>query len=186
LRHCAAATHNLRAIGSTRVGFARVLRARRLQWRERIDERMSQKRLHVVIATDFSPSADAATGKWLRTLLPATTIIDIVHVIEAATDPALEGQTLATSAAMSGWVHTELEKRLARVGAMGYPAGVQTLRGDSAREIVRHAIERRADLIILGTHGRRGFVGRLATWVLCHAPCPVLIMGESAPGFTAP
>jgi nucleotide-binding universal stress UspA family protein len=142
---------------------------------------MSHKRLHVVIATDFSPSADVATGEWLRTLLPTTTVVDIVHVIAAAADPALEGQTLATSPAMSGWVHTELEKRLARVGAMGYPAGVQTLRGDPAREIVRHAIERRADLIILGTHGRRGFVGRVATWLLCHAHCPVLIMGEAVP-----
>lgn len=140
---------------------------------------MTHKRLHVLIATDFSPRADVAAGEWLRTLLPATTVVDIVHVIEAATDPDLEGQTLGTSAAMSAWVNAELEKRLARVSGMGYPCAVQMLRGVPAREIVRHAIDKNADLIILGTHGRRGFVGRVTTWVLCHAPCPVLIMGEN-------
>jgi nucleotide-binding universal stress UspA family protein len=142
------------------------------------DERMTHTRLHVLIATDFSPSADAATGKWLRASLPATTVVDIVHVIEPASDPHLEGQTLGTSAVMSAWVRAELEKRLARVSAMGYACDAQTLRGTPAREIVRHALEKHADLIILGTPGGRGCVGGLATWLLCHAPCPVLIMGQ--------
>lgn len=52
--------------------------------------------------------------------------------------------------------------------------------GDSARGIVAAAEEWRADLIVLGTHGR-GALGRLlmggtADWVFRHAPCPVLVV----------
>jgi universal stress protein A len=50
--------------------------------------------------------------------------------------------------------------------------------GQSAEEIVRLATERKADLIVMGTHGRTGLArllaGSVAESVLRTAPCPVL------------
>ena len=55
--------------------------------------------------------------------------------------------------------------------------------GDPGREIVRAAENWRADLIVLGTHGRnalgRLLMGSTAEWVFRHAPCPVLIVRQS-------
>jgi nucleotide-binding universal stress UspA family protein len=51
-------------------------------------------------------------------------------------------------------------------------------RGEAAAEILRVAAEAKADLIVLGTHGRSGLsrllMGSVAEDVLRKAPCPVL------------
>ncbi len=50
--------------------------------------------------------------------------------------------------------------------------------GDPGHEIVRVAEERKADLIVLGTHGHTGWkhfsLGSVAELVVRHAPCAVL------------
>ena len=50
--------------------------------------------------------------------------------------------------------------------------------GDPGHEIVRVAEERSADLIVLGTHGYKGWnrftIGSVAELVVRHAPCAVL------------
>ncbi len=53
-------------------------------------------------------------------------------------------------------------------------------RGEAASEIVRVAGERRADLIVISSHGRTGLgrilFGSTAESVVRHAPCPVLVV----------
>ena len=50
--------------------------------------------------------------------------------------------------------------------------------GDPAEQIVRVAADKHADLIVIGTHGTKGLLGRLmgsvAESVVRAAPCPVL------------
>lgn len=66
--------------------------------------------------------------------------------------------------------------------------------GDPAWEIVHEANEWGADLIVMGTHGRRGaarvFLGSVAETVLSHAPCAVLVIppadARTAPAENAP
>ena len=52
--------------------------------------------------------------------------------------------------------------------------------GDAAYEIVREAQEWEADVIVLGTHGRRGarrvFLGSVAETVLRYTPCACLVI----------
>ena len=54
------------------------------------------------------------------------------------------------------------------------------LEGDPAEEIIRHAAEARADLIVMGTHGRTGLarllMGSVAEKVLRGATCSVLVV----------
>ncbi|MFM9025500.1 MAG: universal stress protein [Planctomycetaceae bacterium] len=56
--------------------------------------------------------------------------------------------------------------------------------GDPAGEIVRIATDERAEMIVLGTHGRTGMVrllmGSVAEAVVRRAPCPVLVYREAA------
>jgi nucleotide-binding universal stress UspA family protein len=61
------------------------------------------------------------------------------------------------------------------------------LEGDPAEEIIRYAGATRADLIVMGTHGRTGLerllMGSVAEKVLRSAPCSVLVvkMPKAAP-----
>ena len=61
---------------------------------------------------------------------------------------------------------------------------------DPAQEIVDYAADVRADLIVLGTHGRTGvsrfLMGSVAEHVVRTAPCPVLVVRPSAHEFVLP
>lgn len=89
------------------------------------------------------------------------------NVIERATSTAAEGVAVAEEA--------------------GFTAEPLTLEGNPVwREIVTVAEERDAELIVLGSHGRTGLqyvlAGSVATAVMQHAPCSVMIgrAGETA------
>ena len=77
---------------------------------------------------------------------------------------------------------------LARLGEMttdGSPIQVERLvvHGKAAEVIVQVAKEKHCDLIVLGTHGRKGlacfFYGNVADSVTRSAPCPVLALRSS-------
>ena len=76
----------------------------------------------------------------------------------------------------------EAARRLAALRAGTSTGGVivdtQTRVGDAASEIVRYAGEHGYDLIVVGTHGRRGFrrlvLGSVAELVVRTAEVPVL------------
>jgi nucleotide-binding universal stress UspA family protein len=57
--------------------------------------------------------------------------------------------------------------------------------GEVAATVVDQAVERRTDLLVMGTHGRSGFdrffLGSVAEKVLRKAPCPVLTVPPHAP-----
>jgi nucleotide-binding universal stress UspA family protein len=78
-------------------------------------------------------------------------------------------------------------KTLAKAKALADKAGVrattamrETLGGPAADSIVREARKQRADLIVLGTHGRRGLrrmvLGSDAEQVVRTSPVPVLLV----------
>jgi nucleotide-binding universal stress UspA family protein len=74
----------------------------------------------------------------------------------------------------------------------GAPAGEQVpmdavvVEGDAARQIVEHARRTRADVVVMGTHGRSGFerwvLGSVTEKVLRKLECPVLTVPPSSTG----
>jgi nucleotide-binding universal stress UspA family protein len=62
--------------------------------------------------------------------------------------------------------------------------------GKAAEEILRTALERHCDLIVMGTHGRKGLrrvlAGSVAESVLREAPCPVLAVRTPENPWNAP
>ena len=59
-----------------------------------------------------------------------------------------------------------------------------TLQGEPSSEIIRCAKREKADMIVMGTHGRRGLsrvmMGSVAEAVVRRAPCPVLTYKQTA------
>ncbi len=73
---------------------------------------------------------------------------------------------------------TQLKAVLARAKKAGARAKAILTEGIPVEQIVRAAKGKRADLIVIGTHGRTGFsrffLGSVAERVVQLAPCPVL------------
>jgi nucleotide-binding universal stress UspA family protein len=76
------------------------------------------------------------------------------------------------------WATKELDRRVAQVRRTGVRAEALLMEGAPSEGIVRAARARRADMIVVGTHGRTGLarflVGSVASRVVATATCPVL------------
>jgi nucleotide-binding universal stress UspA family protein len=76
------------------------------------------------------------------------------------------------------WVEREMARLVRRAKKSGIRVAATMVTGDPSAQIVRTARSTRADLIVIGTHGRRGvskfLLGSVAERVIATAPCPVL------------
>jgi nucleotide-binding universal stress UspA family protein len=133
--------------------------------------------------TDFSPASAAAFGRAVDMAKRDRATLLVAHVLtpvmafppEGYVSPKLYQDLEASNRAAA-------QKQLARLAARAQRAGVKAtallLDGVPADGIAQAARSRRADLIVLGTHGRTGlakfFLGSVAARVAAIAPCPVL------------
>jgi nucleotide-binding universal stress UspA family protein len=57
--------------------------------------------------------------------------------------------------------------------------------GDTGETVCQVAAEEKADLVVVGSHGkgwaRRAFLGSVSQHVIQHAPCPVLVVRAEEP-----
>lgn len=139
---------------------------------------MTRRILH---PSDFSSASRAAFAKAVELAKKNRAELTIVHVLspvmpvpgDGYISPKVYEEMVASSRA---WAKKELGKRIARAKAAGVRARGVLREGTAYQEIVRAA--RRADLVVMGTHGRSGlarfFLGSVASKVVPAAPCPVL------------
>ncbi len=82
-----------------------------------------------------------------------------------------------------------LEAAASRAGADMQHVTLEIVDGEPAAAIVDQAVAGRADVLVLGTHGRSGFerfvLGSIAEKVLRKAPCPVLTVPPHMPAASA-
>lgn len=80
------------------------------------------------------------------------------------------------------WAEATLEARVGDLRQRGIKASWRAQVGVPFEEIVRVATEERADMIVMGTHGRSGLnralLGSVAERVIRLAPCPVLTVRQ--------
>ena len=135
-------------------------------------------------ATDFSAASTAAFKRAVAMAKADRAQLLIVHVM---TPPSL---ALPGDGYVSPRLYEELEtsaraqaqKRLQAIVARGRKAGARAsgllLEGVPHERVARAARAKKADLLVIGTHGRTGlaklFLGSVATRILASAPCPVL------------
>jgi nucleotide-binding universal stress UspA family protein len=140
---------------------------------------------NVLVATDFSECSDAALtyGRALAGQFDAR--LHVLHVIEflGAVDVAGMGVYSAGAPELMDQLEAEAHDRLNRLlsASGGDPLKAQTVlntSGTPAHAIVDYAKSADIDLVIVGTHGRRGLshllLGSVAERVVREAPCPVL------------
>jgi nucleotide-binding universal stress UspA family protein len=136
----------------------------------------------ILCATDFSETAEAAWEVACELARVHRAELVLVHVFVALPLYAL-GETPAPAVARAweeqrAWVQSALDERVAAAAARGLTARALLKVGASAAGIADTAAEERADLVVIGTHGRTGFnrllLGSVAERVVRIAPCPVL------------
>lgn len=137
----------------------------------------------ILFASDFSrPSAKAlATALTLAKAngVPVTVLHVMTPYVPVVPEQYVSGELLERlNADARRWSRRRLTSVTDKAKKAGVRAVGLMVEGDPAREIVRAAKSQRADLIVVGTHGRAGlakfFVGSVAGRVVATAPCPVV------------
>lgn len=141
---------------------------------------MTRRILH---PSDFSPASGAAFKKAIDMAKASRAELLIAHVINPIVPIAGEGYLSPKMyddlrASTQAWASKELDKLLAKAKKSGVRVKGLLAEGPAHEEIVRIAKRKRADLVVVGTHGRSGlaklFLGSVAGRVVAAAPCPVL------------
>lgn len=134
----------------------------------------------ILVAHDFSEIADRALtfGLDLAEKLGARVIV--MHAYEVPTYAFPEGPALTAEMAenLESASRTALDAVATRNGRAGVSLEVALRQGIAWSEIVLLAKESGADMVVMGTHGRRGvarmLLGSTAEKVVRTAPCAVL------------
>jgi nucleotide-binding universal stress UspA family protein len=137
---------------------------------------------HILAPTDFSAGAEPAT-RWAMALGKAFGAkVTLFHVIDL-TLGALAGlppevASMPATRELAETVRAEAKEKMARLAAR-HPRARTVMQEGSPRPLIVEAAKKlRADLIVLGTHGRTGLAhvlfGSVAEYVVQHSPIPVL------------
>lgn len=137
----------------------------------------------VLLATDLSPTSGPAEEEAMRLAARLDARLLAVSVI----DPGALRLPGGRFAARVDQVRDQREHAAQALVARGQEVGVATeflvWEGDPGEAIVDAARAEGVDLIVLGSHGRRGvgrsFFGSVSDHVVRHAPCPVVVVRGS-------
>lgn len=136
---------------------------------------------NVLLACDLSAENRAAFGRAIRLANESGARLYILHVV----DPYLPKRLLHDlSAAVVDDIATMLTDLRESYALLEPPNLIQTVTGEPYVEIIREAYEREAELLVLGTHRKRGqpslVEGTTLSRVMQHAPCPVVTACQPA------
>ena len=135
----------------------------------------------IVHPTDFSAAGEPAFAQAIEIARREGAELIVVHVLEPIA-PFAGGDYRARHRelriALDATARRSLDPLLARAEHAKVPVSGVVMEGWPPEEIVKVARKRRADLIVIGTHGRTGMkrllLGSVAERVILLAPCPVL------------
>ena len=141
---------------------------------------MNEALIHrVLVATDFSACARRAFEYGIYVARIWSAHMDLLHVEEmqpgleldaSVPDPLRESRRMESERLLGDLA--------ARVKRDGPSVGVCLRQGIPSEQIAQAALEQRADLVVVGTHGRTGLdhilLGSTAERVIKQTPCPVL------------
>ena len=142
--------------------------------------------MKILHPTDFSACAEEAQVHAIRLARALGAELVLLHVL---VETPLYGEGLVAMKQVRElyetqrkWAGETLEARAAEASAAGATTRWKLSVGVPFEEIVRAAREEGADMIVMGTHGRRGLdrllLGSVANRVIRLADCPVLTVRE--------
>ena len=135
---------------------------------------------HILVPHDFSETASAALAYALDLAAKLGARVTVLHVYDAVGYGFPEGWAL--TAEVAGQIEAAASQALDGVVERARKSGVTVDRvlrqGPAWSEIEGFARAANVDLIVMGTHGRRGLsrvlLGSVAERVVRVSPCPVL------------
>jgi universal stress protein A len=137
----------------------------------------------VMVASDFSPTSRAAFAHAVDLAKANRARLLVMHALTLV-PPMPGGEYMPPQAwdrieaASRAEARDQIEALVAKAKRAGVRAVGLVMAGSPYEVIVRAARSKRADVLVLGTHGRTGlprfFLGSVAARVLATAPCPVL------------
>jgi nucleotide-binding universal stress UspA family protein len=141
---------------------------------------MSTTIQRILVAHDFGDASDEALKFAIGLAEKLGARVTVLHAYEVPVYGFPEG--VALTADVAGQIRTVTSDALDRIVRDAARPGLDlhgTLRqGPAWSEITAAATELHADLVVIGTHGRRGLahalLGSVAEKVVRTAPCPVL------------
>ena len=140
---------------------------------------MSQRTKEILVATDFSAGSDEALVAAIELAKSADAKLQIVHVLENGADQFPLGlASYEDRAALFASLDRELARRAGWATREGIACQTRIIEEDAVPGILLAAREVGADLIVVGTHGRRGLahalMGSVAERIVQRAGRPVL------------
>jgi nucleotide-binding universal stress UspA family protein len=138
----------------------------------------------ILVPTDFSEPSDSALGRARILARHLDASIHLLHVLDEATVPgSLGSEVFVTDTATARMARlNDARERLAhRINdddRKRFRATFEVIFGTGARTITDYAADNQYDLIVMGTHGRKGIghliMGSVAEAVVRTATCPVM------------
>jgi len=145
--------------------------------------------MRVVIGVDDSPCSQAALEFVRKVSWPSGTAVTVVSSVEMpvsayATDYAPVNMELGACLDELTKCHQQMVSRDEKVlRSAGLLVASCVLQGDPRETLIEVARTERADLVVVGSHGRTGLdrllMGSVASHVVTHAPCSVLVVKEA-------
>src|SRR5262249_49704153 len=142
----------------------------------------------IVVPTDFSDCAEEAWRLARRLAAALRSEVVLAHVLVETPlfheGPFTMDNTRKVYAAARTWAEEQIERWASSARSDGLEVRTTLRTGVPHTEIGALATEERADLVLLGTHGRggldRALLGSVADRVVRLAPCPVLTVRPAA------
>jgi nucleotide-binding universal stress UspA family protein len=140
---------------------------------------------HILVPIDFGQPAELAVDHALELARKFDAKITMMHAFLLPVYPYVEGAWWPTEGVRKEATKA-FEEVVAKVGARWPRVASAFVDGVAWQEIVRVAGEQDVDLVVMGTHGRRGlahaFLGSVAERVVRLSPVPVLTVGAGSAG----
>jgi len=143
----------------------------------------------ILVGTDFSEASQPATTYAFRLARALRARLYLMHVVPEEDLRLITSinqylQSFITPITLTDIFYTEADKRLTQLMEDAQATDVVQERlvvtGQPADAILSWAVAKQVQLIILGTHGRKGvqhfFMGSVAERVLRGAPCAVVVV----------
>jgi nucleotide-binding universal stress UspA family protein len=145
----------------------------------------------ILVPTDGSDTANAGLSEALKIAKEQGAQVCIVHIVD---------EYLVVSPELFGSVYDQISEELRAAGAavlsraqqLAQDAGttaetclMEAMGGPAGERVVQAAKDWSADLIVCGTHGRRGLrrivLGSDAEFIVRHSPVPILLIRHNTP-----
>ena len=147
--------------------------------------------MKILLAVDGSKCSDAAIAEVARQPWPAGSEVRVVTVAEMPFFPSTEFGTLpqqyyeeleGVARERANSIVAKAVEQLQRSQVTSVPVDSRVIYESPREAIVDEATEWGADLIVVGSHGYRGYkrflLGSVSQAIAAHAPCSVMIVRE--------